>query len=100
MVYSFMIFLLLKPFKIKSIFSEVYKSYVYAMIPYLIISGLVPFIMGSLSIIYSYILLIWGIAALHFVPKRKVIIPCLIPIVLVIGFLIVAFFVILRNFSM
>lgn len=98
-IYSFFIFIFLKLFKVQGKYSEVYKACAYGVIPYKIISAFIPFI-GSISVIYSYYLIIVGVATLNYVPKRKVIIPCLLPILLTIILLGLLFFVFLRNFSM
>ncbi len=63
-VYSGLIHAIMIAFKGEGTYSDSYKVYAYSMIPYLIIRSVVPFF-GSLSIIFSFFLMIVGISKLH-----------------------------------
>jgi hypothetical protein len=64
------------------------------MIPYLILS-VVPMV-GFLSIIYSFILMIIGMSNVYNVSKGKAALACLLPVVLVIG-LVIGFVIIMLS---
>jgi len=69
----------------------------YSMIPFLIFSA-IPLV-GYLSIVYSFFLMIIGISKVHNVSKGKAALACLLPVVLVIGLLGILFIYVLSNLS-
>lgn len=84
--YSGIIHLIVMAFKGQGTYAETYKAYAYSMIPFMILV-LIPFI-GFLSIIYSFVLMIIGIAKLHNISKGKSALACLMPAIFIIGTLI------------
>ena len=86
--YSGMIHAIVIAFKGEGTYVATYKAYAYGMIPFLILK-LIPLI-GYLSIVYSFILMIKGVAKLHNISKVKSALACLMPIIFFIGILIIA----------
>lgn len=79
---SGIIYLILKMYKIKRAYHKTYNVYVYSSIPFLIL-GLIPYI-GLFSIIYSYYLMIIGMAKVHNISIGKSALACLLPILILI----------------
>lgn len=92
-IYSFLIFIFLMMFKVNAKYSETYKAFTYSIIPSVIFS-IIPFI-GFLAIIYSIYLAIVGVAILNYIPKRKAILPVLLPLVvlIIIGIIIILYLI-------
>jgi hypothetical protein len=79
------------------IWKDTFNVITYSLIPYKIF-GLVPFF-GGLTIIYSIILSIIGLAKLHNISKGKATAVILFPLVVVIGIMfILAIFLLTRMF--
>ena len=95
-IYSGIIHAIVIAFKGSGTFSETYKAYAYSMIPFLIIK-LIP-ILGYLSIIYSFILMIIGVSKLHNISRGKAALACLLPVILVIGIFVFFIFMYLSLF--
>ena len=92
--YSGLIHVIMIAFKSEGSYKDSYNAYTYSMIPYLILS-VVPMV-GFLSIIYSFILMIIGMSNVHNVSKGKAALACLLPVVLVIG-LVIGFVIIMLS---
>jgi len=95
-VYSGIVHLLVIGFKGEGNYAETYKAYVYSFIPFQILI-LIPLV-GFLSIIYSFILMIIGVAKLHNISKGKAALACLLPVVFIIGTIIIFAILFLRYF--
>ena len=95
-IYSGIIYAIIIAFKGEGTFLDTYKVYAYSMVPFLILK-LIPLI-GYLSIIYSFILMIIGISKLHNISKGKAALACLLPVIFVIGSLILFVIIYLRFF--
>ena len=91
-LYSAFIHVIMIAFKSEGSYKDSYNVYTYSMVPYLILS-VIP-IIGFLSIIYSFVLMIMGISRVHNVSKGKAALACLLPLVLVFG-LIIGFIIML-----
>lgn len=97
-IYSGIIHALVIAFGGKRGFSETYKACAYSATPYLLFS-VIPLI-GSLSIIYTFYLMIIGISKLQNISKGKSALTCLVPLFLVvIGIIILIFTYFVRSFS-
>ena len=95
-LYSGIIHLIIKAFKGTGSYSETYKVYAYSMIPFLVLS-LIPLI-GGISIVYSFVLMIIGIATVHNISKGKSALACLMPAIFAIGLAILLIIMIFSGF--
>lgn len=94
-LYSGLIHAIIIAFKGEGSYSDTYKVYTYSMIPFLILTA-VP-IVGYLSIIYSFTLMIIGISKLHNISKGKSALACLLPAIFILGILIFLVIMLLMN---
>ena len=98
-VYSGLIQVVMIAFKSGGTYKDSYNVFTYSMIPYQIFN-VIPYV-GSLSIIYSFILMIMGISKVHNVSKGKAGLACLLPaivaIAIVVAIIIWVYMWIFRN---
>ncbi len=78
--YSGLMHLLILAFRGKGTFADTYNVYTYSMVPFGILA-LIPLV-GFLSIFYSLVLMVIGVATLHKVSKMKAVIACATPAIL------------------
>lgn len=98
-LYSALVHVIVISLKGKAGYSATYNAYTYSMIPYLILSA-VPLV-GSLAIIYSFILMIIGVSKVQNISKGKSALACLLPLIVVLAiFLFLIFNFIMRLFYM
>jgi len=86
-IFSGLIYLVLKAYKIKGDYQKTYNVYVYSSIPYLVLF-IIPYI-GVFSIIYSYYLMIIGMSRVHNISIGKSALACLLPIIIFISIFII-----------
>lgn len=67
-------------------YSDAYRAYAYSMLPFLVLL-LIPFV-GSISIIYSLILMMIGISKLYSLSKGNSAIVVLVPIIFILGLIV------------
>ncbi|MFH1072779.1 MAG: Yip1 family protein [Nanoarchaeota archaeon] len=87
-------------FKGKAKYAQTYQAYTYSMIPFIFLS-LIPFI-GWLSIIFSFIIMSFGISKLHNISRGKAVVACLIPVflyMLLIGLFVIFLLGLLRGWN-
>lgn len=95
-IYAGIIHAIVTAFKGEGTYAETYKAYFYSMVPFLILK-LIP-IVGYLSIIYSFILMIIGVSKLQNISRGKAALACLLPVIFVIGSLVLLVIIYLKIF--
>jgi len=86
-LYSLLIHAIVIAFKGAGKYSDSYNVFTYSMIPFMLLV-MVPMV-GFLSIIYSYVLMIIGISKIHMISKMKAALACLLPGIVIIGLFII-----------
>jgi len=81
-IYSFLIFIFLRMLQIRAKYSETYKAVAYSLIPSVIFL-IIPLV-GLFGVVYSIYLMVVGVAILNYIPKRKAVLPVLLPIIVLI----------------
>ena len=97
-IVSGIIYLILKMYKITNAYQKTYNVYVYSSLPSLVIS-IIPYV-GLLSWIYSYYLMITGMAKVHNISIGKSALACLLPILILILIVAVPVLWLIINFHL
>jgi hypothetical protein len=93
---SGLIYLIIIKFKSKIKYKDTYNVCTYSMIPGIIV-GILTMGFGGLAIIYSVVLMIFGVSKIHNVSKLKATITCSFSVILVYGINALIFIVLLES---